>query len=231
MKSKNGIYPGTIVILYLRVSTSKQQADGCSLAIQHANLEQFASAHSLHVWRVISFTGSAFQEPVRNFEELSALLLRHSFVRGVLVASFDRVSRNLDSAQSFLQKHPSVFVYSLREAVSTLSPRGQSVFRTAILQAQLESQSLSDRMKEVIAYHKAQGKPWGRPPKQTTDFDHRPAAADDNAIDDEAVNEDLYQRRRENSSFRRPRFASGYMLVFGCAFIAFFLGWGAKGFF
>ena len=147
---------GLLVVLYLRVSTRIQARDGCGLEIQHANLERYACENKLNVVRVISDVGSAFQRD--NLGGLSAYLDEHFLVRGILVASFDRFSRNLDRAQSFLDRHAAVTVYSLREGTSTATPCGRSAFRISILQAQLESERLSQTMKETIAHHRAQEK-------------------------------------------------------------------------
>lgn len=157
---------------YARVSGHKQKDKGMSLEYQQEMIEAYCKFNNLELVEiVIDGARSAYkQELDRRADGRRVMQLTESGEVGAVVAvRLDRLFRSQDGCVRIVGgwTHTGVALHLLDlggSAVDTSTPIGKLVLYALVTMAQLESQAKSERMCEVWAHVKKQGKILGKTP-------------------------------------------------------------------
>ncbi len=136
--------PGTIVVIYVRVSTEEQK-EGYSLAAQERACREFAERRQWNVATVYADPGHSGKNDKRpGFQSLVAGVYAHQF-KIVLIHKLDRFSRNLDNTLKYfreLNEHD-VTLASVTEDFDYTTAMGRMFFRMMAVFAQWYLENLS----------------------------------------------------------------------------------------
>lgn len=148
-----------IAVGYIRVSTTKQAAEGVSLDAQRARIEAAAAAAGLELVAVFADEGLSGKR-ADNRPELQAALNAVTAAGGVLlVYSLSRMSRSVADTlaiASQLEKSGADLV-SLSESIDTSSAAGRMMFRMLATLAEFERELIGERTAGAMAHKKAAG--------------------------------------------------------------------------
>jgi DNA invertase Pin-like site-specific DNA recombinase len=153
-------------IIYIRVSTSQQAAEGISLEAQKQRLLQYCNFNGLDVVSVISDEGlSGSNSNRQGYQELMNLV-KTKQVEAVAVYSLSRFARNtievLKSIEVMNKKN--IQFHSLTEKIDTTSPTGRFFLTTLAALGQLEREQISERTKDALAHKKSKSERVGQIP-------------------------------------------------------------------
>jgi len=150
------------VAIYLRVSTSKQDAES-----QRRQLEAVAARSGWHV--VLVYQEAAVRSPGRGKRpRLDAMLKAVNDKQFDMVAawSLDRLGRSLADLLSILQtlKDKEVHLFLHQQGLDTSTTAGKAMFKMLGLFAEFERSILRERINAGLARARAKGKRLGRRP-------------------------------------------------------------------
>lgn len=146
------------LIGYVRVSTTMQGTDGCSLAAQRAAIEQYASAHGHDLLGIHEdvLSGSRSDRP-----GLQAALADAGRRKGILVCySISRLGRSAATSLQWIEalhRKGGEFV-SLSENIDTSSPTGRFITQLLASLAEMEREQLRERVRFAMAHQRKEGK-------------------------------------------------------------------------
>lgn len=147
------------VVLYLRVSTSDQDA-----RMQMDELRDYCAARKFKVIDEVAEQISAGKENRPGYNRVIELARKRK-VDAVLVWKFDRFARStrelIDSLETF--RDLGVDFLSLQENIDTSTPTGKAVFTIISAIAELERETIRIRVKAGIEKAKRHGTKSGRP--------------------------------------------------------------------
>ena len=148
---------------YIRVSTTEQAAEGVSLDAQAAACRHYIDSRSWTLARTYQDVDTG-----RNSQRTAFVQLRdHLHEYGAVVCwKLDRIARRTMTALSFVEQcsEAGVAFVSITEAFDTSSPMGQAGVTIAAAFAQLESDTISQRIRMGKAQCVATGRiPWAIP--------------------------------------------------------------------
>ncbi len=154
-------------ICYIRVSSKKQSEEGSSLEAQEDFLKKYGELNNLSYDHILIDGGkSAFKNPQRRvaFKQLMELV-RLGQTEAVVVYSISRFARN---TKEFLEcmdimKKNNVRFFSYKENIDTSSPMGTFFTTVMAALAQLESAQTGERIKDVKAQSKENGRTYSAP--------------------------------------------------------------------
>ena len=152
-------------VIYTRVSTEAQSTQA-SLILQKEVCEAFAKGHNLKILKTVSEVGSSYKGLQPKLQELVARLSSNTMV---LVYAVDRFSRKVENGTSLLQEIE-------RKQCKLVSVRGEPNIIEAMRVAQMESETLSKRMKDRVQFASEAGSHIGQAPfgyKIVKEFDGR----------------------------------------------------------
>jgi DNA invertase Pin-like site-specific DNA recombinase len=153
-------------VVYLRVSTGKQAAEGVSLDAQRARAEGWCLARRVRLGDVYRDEGVRGKR-ADNRPGLQAALDAVCACRGVLVCySLSRVARSVRDAHAIadrLKKHGADLV-SLTENLDTTTPTGRLMFGLLAVLAEFERDLVSERTLGAMAHKRAKGERLGQIP-------------------------------------------------------------------
>ena len=153
-------------VLYARVSTDKQAADGHGLDAQRTRLQSYAQSQGLDVIDFVVDEGVSAKALERDGMARIRELVDSGAVDVVLVTKADRVSRSLRDLLNFsaeLEDH-GITLITTDEQLDTSSPLGRAMNAMRGVFAQLERELVSVRTREAMAAAKDKGVRLGRPP-------------------------------------------------------------------
>ena len=159
-------------VIYVRVSTTQQAAEGVSIDAQLAKAKAWAEFNdyrvvAIHVDEGISGSSTDGREglelALRDVERCK----EHSGEAGVLVVySLSRLARNtrdtLDIAERL--ERAGADLVSLSEKIDTTSAAGKMVFRMLAVLAEFERDQISERTSMALAHKKTRGERVGAVP-------------------------------------------------------------------
>jgi DNA invertase Pin-like site-specific DNA recombinase len=154
-------------IIYTRVSTTTQAAEGVSLDAQQAKARSWAEANSYEVAAVYSDAGISGKKAA-NRPGLQQALDEVCSARGnvLVVYSLSRLARSTKDCITIadrLEKAGADLV-SLTERIDTTSAAGKMVFRMLAVLAEFERDLVSERTKAALAHKAAKGERVGQIP-------------------------------------------------------------------
>ena len=135
--------------LYIRVSTLEQAKEGYSVSAQTNKLEQFAKAKDLYVYKIYTdpgFSGAKLDRP--GLQEM-LLDIENKKVDVVLVYKLDRLSRSQKNTLYLIEdvfNANNVDFISLQESFDTSTPFGRATIGMLSVFAQLERDTITERM-------------------------------------------------------------------------------------
>ena len=153
-------------VVYVRVSTSGQAAEGVSIEAQEARARAWAVGNG---WQVVAVHVDAGISGKRtsNRPELAAAVARACAERGALVVySLSRLARSTRDAIDLaarLEKSGADLV-SLSEQLDTTSAAGKMLFRMLAVLAEFERDLVSERTRGAMSYKRSQGERLGQIP-------------------------------------------------------------------
>lgn len=148
--------------IYCRIS-SKNQKDGVSLDMQEDICKERATNMGLEIVDVYEEIGSAFKGEQKTLKYLIKEMLVGS---NLLVYRVDRFSRNLENAIKLMKllKEKNIKLISATETFDLETASGKKYFNTLLVEAQGESDRISERVTSSIRYIKFKGGHIGKPP-------------------------------------------------------------------
>jgi site-specific DNA recombinase len=153
-------------IVYARVSTDEQAAEGVSLDSQQQACKALLAAHGHGPVEVFVDAGASAKSLDR--PGMQALLARwkRGELAGVCAYALDRVTRSLRDLLDLveLSEQHQVHLLCVREKIDTSGPMGRFVLHIIAATAQLEREMVSSRTKAAMAYRKSQGAHCGPAP-------------------------------------------------------------------
>lgn len=150
------------VVIYSRVSTSKQTTDN-----QVLELKEVCRRNNWNIIREITDNGISgakgrFQRP--GFDELHKIISRKE-VDMVVVWSLDRLGRSTVDLANFMGELEAkqVSFYSHQQSIDSRTPSGKMSFAIFAAIAEFERNIIRERVMAGLARAKAEGKKLGRP--------------------------------------------------------------------
>jgi DNA invertase Pin-like site-specific DNA recombinase len=158
--------PGNRAVLYLRVSTDRQAAEGHGLDAQRTRLTEYASSHGLQVVAVVTDGGESGGNLDRPGFKRVQEMGRNGEIDLIVATKSDRLSRNLrdllNLATDFAELGCSIAtadgMFDTGTAFGKAMTNMQGVF------AELERDLIRERTREGLAAARAKGVRLGRPP-------------------------------------------------------------------
>ena len=143
-------------VIYIRVSSKKQQASGLSIQAQREQCEEFAIKNGLKIEGIFIETASGSDDDRPKLQEAMALCASKD--AHLCVAKLSRISRRLSFVAKLLDENISFFVveWGFRK-ISTFECQIYGAF------AELERTRISTRVKEALRVAKANGVKLGNP--------------------------------------------------------------------
>lgn len=158
-------------VLYCRVSTQEQEADGHSLDLQESKLRQYCDLHDIEVTACIRECGSA---KTLDREGLQSALqfLESGEADGLLVYKLDRLTRSMRDWGELLDKYfspqarhqPPKVLRSFTESINTGTASGKMVLNMMMTIAQWERETIAERTTAALAHKKSKGQRTGSVP-------------------------------------------------------------------
>jgi DNA invertase Pin-like site-specific DNA recombinase len=138
---------------YIRVSTKKQGESGVGMDGQRAQIEKYAQLAGYNLTKIFLEVASGMGDgEVKRPEFLAAHDLSKRTGQSIIVASLDRVSRNVKNLEEIIRKH------GLKIISADLGPDADSVVIQAQgARAQREGELIGERTKAALDKRRAQG--------------------------------------------------------------------------
>lgn len=156
-----------VALVYVRVSTARQAADGVGLDAQEAKCRAHAERMGWPVAGVYADEGISGKDGLENRAGLVALIDAAQKTPGaiVVVYSVSRLARRQRLLWNLLDDREGygLAVSSATESFDTSTPTGRAMLGMLATFAQLEADMVSERTRDALAELKAQGKRLGAP--------------------------------------------------------------------
>lgn len=159
----NGCH-GQRAFLYLRTSTAHRSPTQVSLDVQKKDLMSYCSSQKFIIGGIYFDEGTS----AKNMENLESLnLLLNQLASGDIIIFWDvsRFSRNNRQALNLMEDLSSknIKIYFFKEKLGYEMPQERHQVRIALSDAQFLSESISDRIKRINEYKRANGSYVGTP--------------------------------------------------------------------
>ncbi|MFI5042973.1 MAG: recombinase family protein [Acidimicrobiales bacterium] len=157
-------------IVYTRVSTAEQAADGLPLEAQEARCRAWAEAADASVVEVVEDAGVSGTKPLASRPggaRIAALLeARRPAADVVIVVRLDRLGRDAAESLALLKAFASgkVGLVSLAEHLDLSTPHGRAMAGVGAVFAELERALIAARTSEDLGELRRQGRAWNHPP-------------------------------------------------------------------
>jgi site-specific DNA recombinase len=150
----------------IRVSTTGQAEDGCSLALQREKIQAYASLNDLELVDIIVEAGISGRAKKREGLDQVMEMVESGTVQHFIVYKLDRMSRSLSQAieLSDLLHKKGVTLHSVTEKIDTSSPQGKLFFNLMNALASFECDIISFRTKDALQGKKGRGERVGQVP-------------------------------------------------------------------
>lgn len=154
-------------VIYARVSTTMQAAEGVSLEAQVARARQWAESNGYSVGEV-HFDAGISGKKMSNRPGLNAALKESCASRGnvLVVYSLSRLARSTKDAIEIGERlaKAGADLVSLTEAIDTTSAAGKMIFGVLAVLAQFERDLVSERTRAALAFKASRGERIGEIP-------------------------------------------------------------------
>ena len=149
--------------LYLRVSTTRQDADNQEIALRE--VAERAGWDITEVFRDVGVSGGKAADERPAFKTM----MSHARKRGfniVMSWSVDRLGRSLQDLVGFLNEIQALGVdlYIHQQGLDTTTPSGRAMFQMCGVFSEFERAIIQERVRAGLAKARANGKRLGRPP-------------------------------------------------------------------
>lgn len=159
-----------VALLYLRVSTVQQAAEGVSLEAQLAKCRLHCERMGWQVDGIFADAGISGREGVANRPELSRLIARTRELRAqgqnsvIVVYSVSRLARRQKLLYWLLDEKDGegLEISSATESFDTTTPTGRAMLGMIAVFAALEADMVSERTRDALAHAKAKGTKLGQ---------------------------------------------------------------------
>lgn len=150
-----------VALVYLRVSTTKQAAEGVGLEAQEAKCKAHAERMGWPVAEVFADEGISGKDGIENRPGLKALIARAKQISGavVVIYSVSRLARRQRLLWQLLDEREGegLAISSATEPFDNTTPTGRAMLGMIAVFAQLEADMTSERTRDALGELKAQG--------------------------------------------------------------------------
>jgi len=161
------------VIGYIRVSTTQQVVNGCSLDLQRDKIQLYTKLNNLSLNRIIEDKGIGGS--VLNQELYTSI--EQDTVAHLVVYKLDRLIRDMRGAldlADLLQEHQCT-LHSVTETIDLYTPQGRLSYNISVATSVFELEQLRTRTKQALQSKKERGEVYTNPKfglKRTADGKH-----------------------------------------------------------
>ena len=167
IQMNNETQAATRAAIYIRVSTDRQAERGYSISEQETKLKAMCTAQGLKVYKVYcddGYTGSNMERPA-----LKKLLkdVWEGKIKSVVIYKLDRLSRDIQDLLEIIRRifMPSkTRLISLTESIDTCTPGGRAALNVLATFAELEKDTINERMEMGRIGYVKSGKWFGKVP-------------------------------------------------------------------
>jgi site-specific DNA recombinase len=154
------------IVVYVRVSTQDQAANGVSLEAQEARLRAYAGIYDLAVVDAIADAGESGKSLNRPGLQRALAMLRRGEADGLAVVSLSRLTRSVrdwqDLVDGYFGERPGKQLFSVNESIDTRSAMGRMVLNILLSVAQAERETTCERTKAALTHKITNGQRCGR---------------------------------------------------------------------
>ena len=154
------------VILYARVSTAEQAADGVSLDAQQAKLRAYADLYDLTVVDVIVDAGESAKSLKRPGLQHALQSMKSGKVDGLVIAKLDRLTRSVADWQTLIDGYfgekAGKALYSVGDSIDTTTAGGRLVLNVLLSVSQWEREAVAERTKAALLHKITNGERCGK---------------------------------------------------------------------
>ncbi|MEN6488753.1 MAG: recombinase family protein [Smithella sp.] len=149
---------------YIRVSTTRQAAEGVSLDSQKSKIRAYCDLKDLELVDIISDAGKSGKRADREgFQEILSLC-KSKEVEAVVIYSLSRFTRSTRDLLDFVDRfviNGTVTLHSLSESLDTSSPTGRFMLKVMAAMNELEREQIVERTKASLDYKREAGEKTG----------------------------------------------------------------------
>ena len=148
------------VVGYCRVSTDQQAGGGISLDAQRQQIVNYCNLHDLELVEVVVDGGQSGKDLDRPGFQRVLSLLEAGKAYGLVIAKLDRLSRSIIDICKLVDQYFANQKYALlsvSENIDTKSPTGRLHLYLISVFAQIERESIVERVTTAIRHYQAQG--------------------------------------------------------------------------
>jgi site-specific DNA recombinase len=162
--TESDVPPPRVAVGYVRVSTGRQATDGLSLAEQEKRVRAYAESRGWTMGTVYVEAGVSGRE--RDRPELTRLLAELHAIDVVIVPRLDRLGRSTGHLHQIYEQLEAqgVDLASVAENLDTSTAHGRLLRSVLSSVAEMESDTVSERVKAVTEVRARAGKYHGGPP-------------------------------------------------------------------
>lgn len=154
------------VVLYARVSTEEQAANGQSLAAQQAKLEAYAKLYDLQVIEIVLDAGQSGKTLKRPGLQRALSMLKAKQADGLVVCKLDRLSRSVRDWNTLIDSHfgekAGKQLFSVQDSIDTRTAGGRLVLNVLMSVAQWEREAIGERTRETLQHKIRSGERCGK---------------------------------------------------------------------
>jgi len=154
------------VILYARVSTDEQAANGQSMDAQQDKLQGYADVYDLDVVEVITDAGESAKTLKRPGLQRALDILRTGGADGLVIAKLDRLTRSVGDWQTLIDEYfgerAGRALYSVGDSIDTTTAGGRLVLNVLLSVAQWEREAIGERTAAALQHKIANGERCGK---------------------------------------------------------------------
>jgi site-specific DNA recombinase len=148
---------------YVRVSTDHQIVDGLSLEFQEKEIREYAKARKLNLVKIYSDKGKSGRQIKgrKCLEEVLKIMKRGDIL---LLYTLSRLSRNSRECKNILYEidEKGCSFVSIKQNLETITPMGKAMVGMTTVFDELESDTISERVKDGMKMKKEKGEFYGR---------------------------------------------------------------------
>jgi len=152
---------------YIRRSIEDKHNKSVSIELQQSKIQDYCKLHDLYLKKIIVDSGKSGKDLNRAGIQKVIALAKTGEINAVIVYRLDRLSRRVKDILTLVEDIFSsnhIKLHSITELIDTGSPQGRFLLNILSSLAQMERETISERMKDAFAELKRQGKRIGSTP-------------------------------------------------------------------
>jgi len=148
---------------YVRVSTDYQVVDGLSLEFQEKEIQEYAKGHKLQLIKIYIDKGKSGRK-IKGRKELEEVLEIMKKGDILLIYTLSRLARNSRECKNILHElsEKGCSFVSIKQNLETVTPMGKAMVGITAIFDELESDIISERVKDGMKMKKEKGEFYGR---------------------------------------------------------------------